>query len=76
MASRSETRFWIFSKTIYESKDVNLLPNMLSLIVSIIFYISIRIRNGILYEYNIKTYAFSIEYILFFSLLKVKHSFK
>ena len=69
MISRNEWSYFVIRKTIYETKDINLQPDMLSIIVSIIFYISLRIRNGILYEHNIKTCAFAIEYILFFSSL-------
>jgi len=52
-----------------ETKEIDLFPDMLSLLISIFFYLSLRIRNGIFYETTVKTCAFSVTYILFFSSL-------
>ena len=52
-----------------ETKEIDLFPDMLSLLISIFFYLSLRIRNGIFYETSVKACAFSVTYVLFFSSL-------
>lgn len=64
-----EWYYLIIPKQKAETKEIDLFPDMLSLLISIFFYLSLRFRNGIYYETSIKTVAFSVAYILFFSSL-------
>ena len=62
-----EWHYLIIPKIKNETKEIDLFPDMLSLLVSIFFYLSLRIRNGIFYDSSIKTCAFSVAYVLYFS---------
>jgi len=64
-----EWSYFIIPNLKKETKEIDLFPDMLSLLICIFFYVSFRIRNGIYYETNVKTCAFSVAYILFFSSL-------
>ena len=64
-----EWHYFIIPKLKNETKEIDLFPDMLSLLISIFFYLSLRIRNGIFYETSVKTCAFSATYVLFFSSL-------
>jgi hypothetical protein len=67
--TKYEWHYLIIPKIKNETKEIDLFPDMLSLLISIFFYVSLRIRNGIFYETSVKTCAFSVTYVLYFSSL-------